>query len=334
MPAFRDIIGHEQIIHNFKNSVRTDQVSHAYILNGPDGSGKRMLAEAFAMLLTCESPRDGEPCMECISCRQALAQSHPDIIRLTHEKASISVDDVRRQIVRSADILPYRSSHKVYIVDEAEKMNVQAQNALLKTLEEPPAYAVILLLTTNADLFLPTVLSRCVRLNLKAVDDALIREHLVRDLHITVSRADLCVAFAQGNVGRAVALASSEELGELQDRTFRLVREAADMPAYRMVQELKFLTEDKESKEDIPLFMDMLLLLFRDVLLYKSTGREDGMIFRDRADMIGQIAERSSFAGLNRIFEAMDVGNRRLRANVSTPLTLEMLMLDIKENVA
>ncbi len=329
MPGFRDIIGHEQIIANLQSAVRSDQVSHAYIFNGPDDSGKRMLAEAFAMLLQCESPRDGEPCMECISCRQAQSRNHPDILYLTHEKAGISVDDVRRQIVRDAQILPYRSRYKVYIVDEAEKMNAQAQNALLKTLEEPPSYVVILLLTTNADAFLPTVLSRCVQLNLKAVDDARIRAHLAQSCGVAGERADLCVAFAQGNVGRAMALASSERLGMLKERTFWLIPELRGMPTYRIVQELDFFTADKE---DTALFLDLLLLLFRDVLLYKSTGREEDLIFCDQAERIGQLARRSSYAGLNRIFEAVEVGSRRIRMNVNTLLTLEMLLLDIKEN--
>ncbi len=329
MAGFRDILGHEQIISNLQTAARTGQVSHAYILNGPEGSGKRMLAEAFAMLLECELPVDGEPCMECVSCRQALGKNHPDIIYLTHDKSVISVDDVRRQIIRDADIMPYRGRFKVYIVDEAEKMNPQAQNALLKTLEEPPSYVVILLLTTNADAFLPTVLSRCVRLNLKAVDDARIRAYLVRNCGVSGDRADLCAAFSQGNVGRAMELAASDELSGLKDRTFGIVRRLDGMPAYRIAEEIGFFTENKD---EIPLFLELLLLLFRDVLLYKSTGTGTGLIFRDMAAETGQLARRISYAGMNRIFEAIEIGGRRIRMNVSTPLTLEMLLLDIKEN--
>ncbi len=330
MAGFSDIIGHEEIIMHLKNAFRADQVSHAYIFNGPDDSGKRMLAEAFAMLLECESPRDAEPCMECLSCRQAIGKNQPDILYVTHEKTVISVEDVRRQITGDVDIRPYRSPYKVYIVDEAEKMNVQAQNALLKTLEEPPEYVVILLLTTNADAFLPTILSRCVLLNLKAVSDIKIRTHLMQTCRVPDYRADLCTAFAQGNVGRAMALASSERLGTLKDLAFDLIRKLTDLPFYRLSRELEPLSA---KKEDIPLFLDLLLLLFRDVLLYKSTGREDGLIFCDQIPLIRQIAGESSLAGLNRIIEAVGTGSFRIRMNVSAPLTLEMMMLDIKENM-
>ncbi|MCC8142408.1 MAG: DNA polymerase III subunit delta' [Lachnospiraceae bacterium] len=330
MAGFRDIIGHEQIISNLQNAVHRDQVSHAYLLNGPDGSGKMMLAEAFAMLLLCEDPQGGEACGKCRSCRQALGHNQPDIIYVTHEKAGISVDDVRQQINRDVEIRPYSSRYKVYIVDEAEKMNVQAQNALLKTLEEPPAYVVILLLTTNADALLPTILSRCVRINLKAVEDGRIRIHLVRDLSVPDETADLCVAFAQGNVGRAMALASSKQLEELKEYAFSLIVKLNRLPTYELVSELEFFDN---RKEDIPLFSDLLLLLFRDVLLYKSAGSRERLIFQDQTGLIRQIAGESSFAGLNEILAALQTADQRIRMNVNASLTLEMLLLEIKENM-
>ncbi len=330
MAGFSDIVGHEQIISYLQNAASCGTVSHAYIFNGPEGSGKRMLAEAFAMLLLCESPQDNEPCMHCRSCRQALGKNHPDILYLTHEKSVISVDDVRRQITQDVEIRPYDSRYKIYIADEAEKMNPQAQNALLKTLEEPPEYVVIFLLTTNADAFLPTILSRCTLLNLKAVDDARIRAHLMRTCGVPDYRADLCAAFAQGNVGRAMELASSERLTGQKDFTFGLIRKLDTLPSYKIVQELNRFSDDRE---DIPLFLDLLLLLFRDVLLYKSTGSGDGLIFKDQEAVIRQVADRSTFSGLNVVCQAIDTATERIRMNVNAPLTLEMLLLEIKENI-
>ena len=116
------------------------------------------------------------------------------------------MEDIRKQINDDIVLKPYSSKFKIYIVDEAEKMNIQAQNALLKTMEEPPSYAVLLLLTTNADSFLPTILSRCVRLDLKAVPDSMIRKFLMEEKQVPSYQADICVAFAQGNVGKAIAL--------------------------------------------------------------------------------------------------------------------------------
>ena len=149
MHEFKDILGHEQIKEHFQNAAATGKVSHAYILSGEEGMGKKTLANAFAMTLLCEEG-GREPCMQCHACKQVLSGNHPDLIYVTHEKpASMGVDDIREQINDTIMVRPYSSQYKIYIVDEAQKMTVQAQNALLKTIEEPPAYAVIMLLTTD-----------------------------------------------------------------------------------------------------------------------------------------------------------------------------------------
>ena len=171
MPGFEEIVGHEQIVTHLKSAMKLGKVSHAYILSGEKGCGKKLLADVFAETLQCEKGGT-EPCGSCHSCVQAQSGNHPDIIHLMHEKPnSISVDDVRTQIVNDVLIKPYSGKYKIYIVPDAEKMTAAAQNALLKTIEEPPAYAVILLLANNASALLPTILSRCVMLSLKPVAD-------------------------------------------------------------------------------------------------------------------------------------------------------------------
>ena len=147
-----------------------------------------LLASAFAQTLQCE--KGGvEPCGTCHSCVQAQSLNQPDIIRVTHEKPnSIGVDDIRDQLCSDILIRPYSSPWKIYIVDEAEKMTVQAQNALLKTIEEPPAYGMVLLLTENSQSFLPTILSRCVTLKLRPVKDEQIRKYLMEELRCRITR--------------------------------------------------------------------------------------------------------------------------------------------------
>ena len=239
MADFNEIIGHQNIIGHFRNAIAMEKVGHAYILNGPDRSGKRMLAEAFAQTLQCEN-QENAPCHECRSCKQAESHNNPDIIFVQHEKPNtISVDDIRTQVVNDVDIRPYACSHKVYIIDEAEKMNVQAQNALLKTIEEPPGYAVILLLTNNADLFLQTILSRCIRLNLTAVPDQEIRKLLIEKYQAPDYEADLCTAFAQGNVGKAISLASSEDFHEIRMSVVGLLKRLDDIDLAELIAEVR-----------------------------------------------------------------------------------------------
>ena len=329
MAGFGDIIGHNQIVEHLKNAIRMEKISHAYILNGENMAGKMMLAEAFAMALQCEAGGD-EPCMECRSCRQAMAHNQPDIIYVTHDKPNIiSVDDIRSQLNNDIVIKPYSSKYKIYIVDEAEKMNVQAQNALLKTIEEPPAYGIILLLTTNADGFLPTILSRCITLNLKSVQEDLIKSHLMKKLRVPDYQADVCAAFAQGNVGKAIQLASSDEFNELKSDAIALVKKLEDMDLFEMNEQIKLVSEYKNKIDE---FLDLLTLWFRDVLYAKATNDVRNLIFKDEVYDIKKQAAKKSYYGIESILNSLEQTRVRLNANVNFELVIEMLLLTIKEN--
>ena len=332
MSSFKDVVGHKNIIQYIENAVKTDKVSHAYILNGEKGSGKRLLANLFAMSLQCQNrDEDGDACGKCQSCKQAASNNQPDIIRVTHEKPNtISIDDIREQINNDIVIKPYSSKYKIYIVPDADMMSVQAQNALLKTIEEPPAYAVILLLTTNADAFLQTIRSRCVMLDIKPVSDEKIQEFLMKKRQVPDYKAEVCAAFARGNVGRAVALASSERFNELKDVTVSLLRRLGDIRRYDILQEIKPLND---FKDDIREFFDLVLFWYRDVLLYKAAGSEEQLIFREQALEIRRQAEKSTYHGLQQILEAIETADRRIRANVNFDLTMELLAMTIKENI-
>lgn len=329
MAGFAEIIGHEQIIEHLQNAIKMDKISHAYILNGPDKSGKKMLAEAFAQTLQCEQ-HGIEPCMECHSCKQAVNHNQPDIIYVTHEKPNtLSVADIRSQLVNDVDVKPYSSRYKIYIVDEAEKMNQQAQNALLKTIEEPPAYAVIILLTTNADAFLLTILSRCVVLNLKVVSDDKIKKYLMEHCKVPDYQADVCVAFAQGNVGKAMALASSDDFQELKAAAVQLLKRIHEIELYEFKEAIKQINEYKMEIND---YLDIMMIWFRDILLYKATTDVNGLIFKDEVYDIKKQASKSSYSGIEAILEALEKAKVRLTANVNFDLVMELLLLTIKEN--
>ena len=329
MAGFSEILGHEQIIEHLQNAIKLQKVSHAYILDGEEGAGKNMLARAFAQTLQCE--RGGtEPCGECHSCKQAMSGNQPDIITVTHEKpASIGVEDIRGQLCGDIQIKPYSSPYKIYIVDEAEKMTVQAQNALLKTIEEPPVYGVIMLLTTNADAFLPTILSRCVTLKLRPVKNEIIRPYLMEKYHIPDYQAEVCTAFARGNVGKAERLAQSEQFAELKSHLLHLLRHLRDMEVYELTEAVRSASEYKTEIND---YLDLMALWFRDVLLFKATRQIDGLVFAEEINAISAQAQKSSYEGLERILKALEKAKVRLNANVNFELTMELLMLTIKEN--
>ena len=329
MAKFSDIIGQEQIKEHLQNALASHKISHAYIINGEKSSGKEYIAKVFAMALQCEKG-GAEPCQECHSCKQVLSKNQPDIIRLTHEKPNtISVDDIRKQVNGDVAIKPYSSPYKIYIINEAEKMNAQAQNALLKTLEEPPEYAVILLLTANLNALLPTIISRCVVLNMKPVPDEKVRRFLMEQMQVPDYKADVCVAFARGNVGKAKALASSEEFENVKNEALSLVKYIKDMELHEIMAAIKKISEYKLEIND---YFDIMAIWYRDVLLFKATQDVNHLVFREELTAIRKCAQRSSYEGIENIVKALDTAKHRLDANVNFELVMELLLLTIQDN--
>ncbi len=329
MLSFNDILGHDAVKQHFQKAIESHKISHAYILAGEAGMGRKSLAHAFALTLLCEKG-GSQPCMECHACRQVLSGNHPDLIHVVHEKpATIGVDDIREQINDTIQIRPYSSYYKIYIVDEAEKMTVQAQNALLKTIEEPPSYAVIILLTTNPESFLPTILSRCVQLKLRPLRDSVIQEYLMGVLKIPENDARLYAAFARGNLGKAIRLAGSEEFRRMYEELLFLLRQVREMSISDLLERIKGW---KDENLDLYECLDFMQVWYRDALMYKVTKDVDLLIFKDEYVTIEEMARRTAYDGFESILEAIDKARVRLQANVNMELAMELMLLVMKEN--
>ena len=328
MAGFHDIIGHDDIIRHLKNAIETEKVSHSYIFTGEPGSGKKLLAGTFAAALQCESG-ETEPCMTCDSCKKVIGKNHPDIITVTHEKpGTISIDEIREQVIHDVDIRPYCSPYKIYIIPDAEMMTVQAQNALLKTIEEPPEYAVIMLLTCNADSLLPTIQSRCVRLDLKVVDDGLVKKYLMEHLQVPDYQAEIDASFAQGSIGRAKDAATSEEFSAMTENALKILKYVNTMEVYELADEINSLSGEKQNIGD---YLDIFQFWFRDVLMFKATQEVDNLVFKQEINYIKEQASQRSYENLEKILEALEKTKVRLRANVNFELALELLFLTIRE---
>ena len=329
MGSFKDVVGHNDIITYIQNSIANDQVSHAYIINGERGSGKKLLAKLFAMTLQCEE-HGKDPCNLCHSCVQAQSNNHPDIIWVNHASPNlIKVQEVREQVVETVEIRPYQSPYKVYIIPQADLMNEQAQNAILKSIEEPPEYVVFLLLTDNAEKLLPTIRSRCIMLKLRNIKDELIRKYLAEKLGADEQMAAICAAYAQGNLGKAIALASSDHFNAIRDEVLHLMNYIHDMKVAEIVEAVKRSAVYKVEVED---YLDLVTVWYRDVLLYKATKDIDKLVFSDQISAVKEQAKQSSYEGLELILESIEKAKARLKANVNFELTMELLFLTIKEN--
>lgn len=323
------VLGQNHIMKHFENAIKMEKISHAYIINGEEGTGKQRLAVQFAKSLQCEQ-HTGTACGECRSCKQTDSRNQPDIKYITHDKAGIGVDEIREQINDDIDIKPYSSRYKIYIVPDSEKMTVPAQNALLKTIEEPPEYAVIILLTTNADTFLQTILSRCVMLNIKPVKEEIIRNQLMSEYGIGDYEAKVAATFANGNPGKAIKLATSEDFKDLKKQVvgtlISLEKGGMDVIAAAIKSAGEF-------KKQIDEYFSLLRIWFRDMLVYKATQSDASLIFQDDYITIESMSENCSFYDIDIILKSIDQAEGRIHSNVNFDATIEVLFLVIKERM-
>ena len=323
-----EILGNERIKEYISSALQKKRNSHAYIIEGEKGSGKKLIADYFAAALLCEAGGSA-PCGTCSSCIRMKNRNHPDLIRVTHEKPrTISVDDIREQVVNTVDIRPYDSPYKIYIIDEAEKMNISAQNAILKTVEEPPEYGIIFFLTVNKGIFLDTILSRCVHLTTQPVDRERIRLYLESRLGLSGAGADFAAGYAMGNVGKAVRIASSEEFGALKDRLTDILKSVHEAPAYEIMEKAGSLKGVKDSQDDI---LEIMRIWFRDLMVLKATDSADRLVFSEEWDILKRQADSIRYDGAARIFGEIGKTEDRIRANVNPDNALILLFNIISE---
>ena len=331
MAELNEILGNERIKEHFITAVRHKKISHAYIMEGDKGSGKKMLAEAFAKILQCEGRETTglvESCGKCESCIQMEHHDHPDVIWVSHEKPNvISVGEIREQIVNTVEIMPYKGPYKIYIVDEAEKMNAAAQNAILKTIEEPPEYGIVILMTSNISALLPTIQSRCLTMEFRPLSTAVVESYVKEHCQVPDYQARASAAFAQGNLGKAMRYAKSEDFIERKDHIISLLRHVEQMDLSEMLAVIKDLGTRKDEVRD---YIDLMVLWYRDVLLFKATKDINQLLFQDEASYISREASHRSYEKIEEILQAFEKAKVRLRANVNFDITMELMLLTLK----
>lgn len=261
--TLQNLIGRTDLHRALLTAVATGRVSHAYILSGPAGSGKRTLARAFAMSLLCSSPRNGAPCGRCANCVKCRAGGHPDLMVLEGEgKADLVKIDAIRRLRADAYIRPNDAGRKVYIICGADRMQAPAQNALLKIFEEPPEYAVILLLAENARRLLPTIRSRAAVLPLTPLSDTELSALLRRECpQADPSAAARAAALAGGNPGVALLAASDRSFQASLSLGISFLRALSGDGLYDLLLLAPALSKNRETMLDFAARLAPLLRL-------------------------------------------------------------------------
>ena len=327
MFSFSEIVGHEQIKEHMQAAIRDKKPFHAYLFQGEEGVGKEALARTFAAGLQCQSESADKPCKECVSCRQMESGNQPDVIWVTREKASLGVDEIREQLCNTMDIKPFSSPYKIYLVPEAEKMTEAAQNALLKTIEEPPEYGIVILMTSNISALLPTIQSRCLTMEFRPLSTAVVESYVKEHCQVPDYQARASAAFAQGNLGKAMRYAKSEYFIERKDHIISLLRHVEQMDLSEMLAVIKDLGTRKDEVRD---YIDLMVLWYRDVLLFKATKDINQLLFQDEASYISREASHRSYEKIEEILQAFEKAKVRLRANVNFDITMELMLLTLK----
>jgi len=274
---------HEQIAENLISNIRQAKANQAYIFEGERGVGAKECARLFAASLVCKNVASA-PCGVCNACIMAKADSHPDIYELSPQdgKRNISVDQIR-SIVTDAYTKPYESGKKVYIIAYGDDMNEQAQNAFLKVLEEPPGYAVFVILAENNESLLPTIRSRCTSIRFNPVADKKVEEYIKKNYPESTEKIDFLIQYAGGVVGDIEKILNTENFVPLRRESFDKLEALLSERKLDAYQVAEFL---EENKEDVDLVLRFWLGFLRDMLLIesgaknlvKSTDFIDGLI--------------------------------------------------------
>jgi len=324
--SFASILGQGEAVEILQDEIRKERISHAYLFSGKSGIGKSKLAFEFSKAVFCkESELDS--CGSCINCKKMDHHNHPDFKKITilEDKNAISIDQIR-ELKKEIAYKPYESEHKIYVIESAEEMTEQAANSLLKTLEEPPSFATIILLAEDTGKLLPTIISRCQQIKLKNVGRTKIKELLLNN-GLNKREAEILSMTAEGSPGRAFEAAEREDYFEQRKNIYDFLAEIDS----KNTMEIFDISNKTASllKDEFPCF-NLLSDWYRDIMMIK----QDYLEAVKNKDYIDQLKRLAEIMSLENIIEKLDLINRSeryIKRNVRANLSLEVLFFKLRQ---
>jgi DNA polymerase-3 subunit delta' len=321
------VIGQDRVLALLDYSLKANAIAHAYLVVGPRHVGKGTLAINLAQALNCGDPEI--PCGECHSCQRIREGKHADVTAIgLDSKTEIGINEIR-ELQRLANLPPYEGKCKVFIIDEAEYLSTEAANSLLKILEEPPQRVVWLLLASEEQRLLPTIVSRCQRLELKPVSSARVQEVLIKSYDVDTDRAKLLAQLCHGRLGWALSALTDDDI--LEQRSKRIAKLVALLSAgleqrFAYAQELasQFSQSRKAGAEIVETWLDW----WRDLMLIKSSCQE-AIINVDYCRVLEEQASGLNLSEIKGFLADLDVLQEAISKNVNPRLASEWLMLNL-----
>jgi DNA polymerase III subunit delta' len=325
-------LGQKRAVSLLESSIRSGRVSHAYLFAGPAHVGKMTLAKDLAMALNCHSAE--RPCAECNSCKRIAAGSHADLQVLSLGKGidgkpqtEISIDDVRR-IQHSASLPPFEGDYRVFIIDGAEALSIEAANCLLKTLEEPVGKTVFVLLTAREDSVLATVASRCQRVEVAPVNSSEVERSLVLRGERDVERAKLLAHLSHGCFGWAFTALGDSSLDAHQNCLDEIVSATTGGLSQRFEYVSRLANEFSQARDTVYDKLALWVDFWHDVLLVK-TGNRDLVVNINRLDVLDELASGLQIGQIRASIEEINIASQNLKQNANARLALEVLVLRV-----
>lgn len=308
----RNFIGYSSLIENFKNRCSNGNLSHAQLISGEDGIGKSILAEILGKLIL-----NGD-----------INREYVDIINYKPIKTSFGVDDVR-DIIDEVNKKPFEGDKKVIIIHQGNKLTIQAQNALLKTIEEPPTEVYIIILCESLELILDTIKSRCEIYKLTPLTkDELYKYIAIKGYDYSEEEKSSAIAFSEGIPGRIDRYFSDTELQELRDKIVDLLLQLTNNEIEAILEKEEQLVSYKQNKEEV---INVLSSFIRDILVNKEVYNENLIINRDKIKEIERLTNEMSFKKLNKMLLGLQEARKNIKNNVSWAMTVRIMLMDFME---
>lgn len=325
MKYLTDIIGHNQIRQALQRTLQNNRVAHAYLFSGAEGIGKHKTAMAFARMLQCSCGT--KPNTRCPACEMADDQAHPDIKTIMPQGATIRLEQIR-DMQKDLPYQPRVGKWKIFILDGAEKLTEQAANSLLKMLEEPPAYVVFILLTVNIHSILPTIHSRCQHLAFQPVPIADIAAYLQKHGY-DAEQASVVAAVSGGIPGRALRWAESGY--RLRDQVMECLEDLKHGPLGRVWDAVALLNQEREQ---ILVLLELMSQVVRDCLVWRTTGNQELLLYKDCAARIDALTDKAALDGLLGLHKELTAARHMFLGNANSRLLWEKICLKIQDVLA
>jgi DNA polymerase-3 subunit delta' len=326
---FQNIIGQDHVKKLFISLIKDGRISHGYLFNGPCGIGRKSVAFELSKIIMCtgRGPEDDE-CGSCDSCRLLRTGTNPDLICISPPKGkdTISVEAIR-DIQLELITAPLSSAKKIIIIDGAEKMTVQAQNCLLKTLEEPPSYVIIILICSNLSLILETVKSRVVRVDFTRYNDTEILQAFEKIQGDNNIDKDFIISYADGIIGRTVELKDGNALEVIRDSLTDMICKMPD------ISDVKSITTEifEKNKDKIEYIFFTMLTLYRDIALFAKFGKTAEIQNKNRKRELFEISNYLKYSGAGKCIDIIDDTWKKIGRNVNYKLCIDLMLIRLQE---